>query len=610
MRTDHFFRANRELLRQHIMSMPDSQLIWRTESRLAEDQVAERLWYDAQNKLLGREVNTYDAVGNLKLSRLTSPDEIPLRIWERSSPDLSDWSVKNFDQKGVWRVYEVHSRDPFYRRYFLSAAGEIQRGEVRTAEDRLIWYYTESAPVEGAVLVKIYSGTGQLLLQTQRPKKGYIILTPDSIPRQIASIWSDGGLFQLEQQALTDSTRLLTWRTVEGDLVLRKRQFNQRTNLPVEEIFFYSTGPRQPMVWYLFDDNGRVRQITSYSPDGSAVWILNFERDPDGRALVATLQNSENEVHETTLYHYTVDGELAFVERRGPFGKLKGSTQYFTDAPVELIRERNAMGTISQDVTRNLVGDTLRRATYRKLDFIWVGMYYDDQGRLTAQKRLTPDELSGQTVYFNSEGRRIAEEYLGKGEAVFQRVRYIDSPRPLRLRENFSRDGELVNLDSVYLRADGQELRMISRDEFGKVRVSEQYEYEQDTLRVKVRRNAKNAIMTKTFFHYDSVGNLAATVIEDTTGGWLGGTRLRYDNHGRLIREQMLGMAKEVLEDHRYHYNSQGQLYREQILQQEALIETVEYTYLPDYALRVAVHYSPAGDVIRREIEDIVAGDR
>ncbi|MCF7796789.1 MAG: hypothetical protein K9N11_01055 [Lentisphaeria bacterium] len=609
VRIDHFYHPNAERLVQDIMSMPDSQLVWRVASRLEEGQVVERQWYNAQNKLLGRESLSYDAGGNLLTSQRYSPEDTLLRIRNRPSRSEYDWYMKYFDAKGEWRSYEVHSQEPFFRKYFLTKSGTIQRGEVRTEGDQPLWYYTESPPESGRVFVKIYSGTGQLLLQTQRPKTGYVVLTKDSIPQPISSIWSDGSVFHLERQALTDSTQLLTWRVLEGNLLLRKQQFNQRTNLPVEDIFYYSSGPRHPMVWYLFNQSGRIRRITSYTPGGEIAWVLQFDRDSTGQAIQSTLYNGQNELHETITYHHTLEGHLMLSEHRGPFGKLKASTQYFADAPVELLRERDSRGIIAQDVTRSLAGDTLRRATYEKLDFIWVGMFYDGNGRLTAQKRLTPDELSGQTVYFDLSGRRMAEEYLGKGGTVFQRVRYFESGSPFQVRENFSRDGELVGQDSLYLRPDGEALKMISRDEFGKIRYSEWYEYQRDTLRQKVRRNSKNAVMTRTLFQYDSLGNLVATTMQDSAGGGLGETRRRYDDTGRLIREQMLDPTGTLLEDHRYHYNPQGQLYREQILQEEQLIETVEYNYLPKYTLRVAVHYAPDGSMIRREIEDISQAD-
>lgn len=609
VRIDHFYQPNAERLVQDIMSMPDSQLIWRVTSQLEEGQVVERQWYDAQNTPLGRESNAFDTAGNLLLSQLYSSEDTLLRIRDRRSRSQDDWYVQQFDAKGQWRSYEVHSQEPLFRKYFLTQSGTIQRGDVRTADDQLIWYYTESPSVDGRVLVKIYSGTGQLLLQTQRPRIGYVVFTKDSIPKPISSIWSDGSVFNLQREALTDSTELLTWRIQEGNLLLRKQQNNHRTHMPLEDIFFYSSGPRQPMVWYLYDKAGRVRRMTTYTTEGDIAWILNFERNASGQAIESALYNGQKELHEITTYHYALDGSLVLAERRGPFGKLKSSAQYFADAPVELLRERNARGIIAQDVTRSVSGDTLRFATYEKLDFIWVGMYYDGNGRLTAQKRLTPDELSGQTVYFNPEGFRIAEEYLGKGGTVFQRIRYFEAGSPFRIRENFSRDGELVSRDSLYLRPDGGVLKMISRNEFGEMRFSEQYAYHQDTLRQKIRRNAKNAVMTRTFFHYDSLGNLAAATMQDSTGGGLGETRHRYDNAGRLIREEMLDPKGMVLEDHRYHYNPQGQLYREQILQGEQLIETVEYNYLPKYTLRVAVHYAPDGSMIRREIEDISQTD-
>jgi len=38
-------------------------------------------------------------------------------------------------------------------------------------------------------------------------------------------------------------------------------------------------------------------------------------------------------------------------------------------------------------------------------------------------------------------------------------------------------------------------------------------------------------------------------------------------------------------------------------------IEAVEYEYYPEYFLRVATHFTPEGDVIRKEVENYFGGN-
>lgn len=603
-RVDLFTQPNLELVRQQVFSLPDSQLIWTVQTVTEDSEVQSREWTDGREQSLGKETYTYNAAGKLVEKQLSDPaGKILLR--EMADPNNPEESQTiGYDDQGRWRTFSIKNGGPFWWYYDLTKAGKIRNTELRTRDDLVIWRTVGTHPKPTLEFLKIYSGTGQFILQTERQKAGSIFLTQDSIPKMSGSIWQDQSVFKIDRQTLTDSTTLQIWHIVETNMIVRKQQTHNRTRLPIEDIFYYATAPQHPMAWYRYDFVGNLRQITNYGTDGSIVWVQFFERAPSGELIKSTLNNGQGDRHETIWYHYSPAGILNCTERQGPFGKLVVSTQFFSDGPFKLIRERNGKNEIVKDLTLQLSGDTLRWAKYKNLGVIWLGMYYDATGQLTAQKRLTPDEFFGQTIYFAPDGRRTREEYLRKDGSVFQRKRYFDRLSNIRVRESFSPEGELNSVDSVYLTPAGQISQTVSRDEFGKITMSEKYHYQNGKILTSQRLDRDGTILTQSLFRYDSLGILQSTEVSDSTSQIISRTLFTYDNTGQNIVERIQNAAGEIVEEHRFQYNNQGQLFREQVLQEGQVVETIEYQYLPDYKLRVANHYSPDGELGRSEIED------
>lgn len=601
IRMDLFVQPNYNLIHQQIFSFPDSQLIWSVQTTSEDERVISRDWNDTNGRSLGEETYAYSPSGELTEETMKNAEG---KILRRQTHSSSEWQALTYDLDGHARTYVVHTSAPFYWFYNLTPAGKIKRTELRTRDDLVIWRAEMTIPAPQKDLLKLYTGTGQLILQTERKNSAGIFLTRDSIPKVQSSIWSDGSLFNMEYLSLSDSNAVETWRTTAGNLLVRKRQINSRTEIPIEDIFYFSTAPQHPMVWYAYNSDGNLRRITNYTQTGDIGWTQEFERSPDGLRINSTLVNGQDDRHETQWYQYSSDGQLIATEHRGPFGKFVGSTQYFSDGPLPLTRERYAKSEVTKDITCLPSGDTLYWATYKNLDVIWLGMYYDSKGRLTAQKRLTPDEIFGQTIYFAPDGRRTSEEFLRKDGSVFQRKRYFDRLSQIRIRESFGLDGELTGVDSIYLRPDGQVRQIVSRDELGMLKMAERYRFENDKVISSERLNRAGTIMTQSVFHYDSLGHPETTEVSDSTGQLISRTHFAYDKAGQNIGEQIQNATGEIIEEHRFQYDAQGQLFREQVLQEGQLMETIEYQYLPAYKLRVANHFSADGELGRSEIED------
>jgi len=604
-RIDHYMQPNLELTRQQIFSLPDSQIIWTVQTVTENQQVQTRDWTDAREQSLGKESCTYNASGMLTEKLLLGGSGKILRRQMTDPNDSEETQTIGYDDQERWQTFTSGKKGSrFYWYYNLTATGKIRKTELRTHDDLVIWRAVATHLKPNRELLKIYSGTGQFILQTERENAGGIFLTQDSIPTITGGIWQDRSIFNMDRQALTDSTTLQTWQTVATNMIVRKQQIHNRTELPIEDIFYNANAPQQLLAWYQYDYMGNLAQITNYSTDGSIGWVQLLERTPAGQMVKSTLNNGQGDRHETTWYHYTPEGILNLMEHQGPFGNATGSEQIFSDGPFQLIRERNGKSEIVKDLTMRLTGDTLRWATYKNLGVIWLGMYYDAKGQLTAQKRLTPDEFFGQTIYFDPDGRRIKEEFLRKDGSVFQRKRYFSRQSKIRVRESFSPEGALTGVDSVYLNAAGQISRLISRDEFGKITIAEKTYYENGKASNSQRLDGRGTILTQTSFQYDSLGNAQTTEVSDSTGQIISRTHFAYDNTGQNISEQIQNAAGVIVEEHRFQYDTQGRLFREQVLQDGQLVETIEYEYLPDYKLRVANHFAPGGELGRSEIED------
>ncbi len=603
LRLDRFQHPNPDLTRQEVMGLPDSQRIWSLQIQRAGERIISRDWYDNEEKLLGRETFTYDPGGLLMERRLISSSKTVLRIKSRNPLNTRQWMTNLFDQAGKWTGFRVTANEPFYWHYYLTPAGYIQRVELRTREDQRIWRAEYQPKTRDGDLVSIFSGTGQLILQTRHAKSGRVLFIRDSLPRLVGSLWNDGSLFNLERSTLTDSTELLVWHAVKNNVLVRRQQVNLRTGLPIEDIFYYSTGPQHPIVWYVYDYRGFLRRSTNYAPDGMIAWVRDYDRTPTGQLIRTRLTNGQGELHETVWYHYAPGGALVFQEHQGPFGKITGSTQYFSDSPQPLIRLRDAAGKIVKDITTLPSGDTLRWAKYIDLDFIWVGLYYDQQDHLISERRVAPDETYGQTLHFDARGRRTYEEFFRKDGSIFEIIRHHE-PEGFRLRETYSPGGQLLTLDSTYVRPDGQSRRAVALNEFGRVETLDLYTYK-DSIRIKGQRlNGAGKMVSATTFERDSLGQLKAIAVYDSSHTLMNETRFQYDLKGRKLGERVIGKDGQVIEEHRFQYSLDGKLYRQQVLQSGGLVESVEYKYLRDLALRVVSYYTSEGELARREIED------
>jgi hypothetical protein len=113
-------------------------------------------------------------------------------------------------------------------------------------------------------------------------------------------------------------------------------------------------------------------------------------------------------------------------------------------------------------------------------------------------------------------------------------------------------------------------------------------------------------VFISNYTHNDEGQVLTETAL-DKNGDLVHTIENQYNDENQLIWKTFASTLSGTASANRYYYDELNRLQRDEIITDSRFIEAVEYEYFSEYYLRMATHYSPEGDIIRKEVENYFA---
>jgi len=164
--------------------------------------------------------------------------------------------------------------------------------------------------------------------------------------------------------------------------------------------------------------------------------------------------------------------------------------------------------------------------------------------------------------------------------------------------------GELTSRVISRLNEQGKSIQVISYNSSGETAWEKRNAYRAGKLLKSAQMDAQGKpVIISSYTHNDQGQVLTETAI-DKNGAIVHSIENQYNEQHQLIWKTFTATSSATASANRLYYDELDRLQRDEIIEDKKFIEAVEYIYYPEYYLRMATHYTPDGDIIRKEVEN------
>jgi len=612
MRTDSLVYAQDELIAGYFFAEPGHQLVQRFLSYKQQGQLSQRSWFDGSDRLLSREFFLFDRQGNRRM-RLIFDGQDSLLFSETFAPLTDDLQIQNTYSHGRFLTQQIRYEHgvPDYS-YTFDTRGRINRVTRLQADGSTGWVSDLAYAPDGNLASSTFSIRGQFL---------FTYLGDLEIIRQDLHSWRNPDqpgllrpVFMITHQDPFETSYVseqghpvLEYRLPHSGALFQRSLLDSNSH-PITDTLYASRGILHPISVINYDVNGFVATETSYSGSGSPAWKHTYFRDAAGRVIREEVSAQPDSFTAAVTRIYDAFDEPALSEKFSAADSFDGSWVFYQGGGVVQTYYYNDLGELAETWMRQPAGDTLRHARFQTLDYFRVESRLGNNDTLLTQRRFTANGILDWELQFDGTGQLTQELYRKKDGTTYRQVTYEPETRLIKsityAPTEIDQAAEISSEVITRLNKQGQTLQIVSRNSSGELNWEKRYAYRGGKLLKSAQLDADGKPAVISSYTHNKWGQIVTELALDQQGDTVHTVYHRYnDKHAEVLRTFKSTQIR-ASNSNRFFYNAAGLVRRNEIIEDQHLLEAIEYNYYPEYFLRIAIHYNPAGELTRKEIEN------
>lgn len=620
IRMDSLVYAGEELIGGYYFSEPGHELQMRFLSYKRQGQLSQRSWFGKKNELLSREFFLFDRNGNRRMRMIFDGND-SLLYTESFRPGSDELMLKNtynvFGDQVTQTIYEPGK--PAYR-YDFSPQGMVTRISQLHAGGTPAWSSDLLYNAEGEVERSNFSVDGQFLfshigdieLFQQSVRAWKHPTSPSQIKRFARITHRDPFVEEIGNDAM--GNRTIEYRLPMSGAVF-KRSLVSAEDLPVRDSIYSSRNGFHPISVRHFDQEGMIAHETTYDLSGTPKWFHKWFRDDQRRVIREEVSALPDTFAAAVSRFYDTFSLPAFSERFSTPDTFDGTWVFYHGGGVTRTLFYTPQFDLAQSWLLRPGGDTTRHSIFEKVDYIKVESKYGLHDTLLSQLRFTDDRILNWELFFDAEGRNVQEIHRKRDGSIYREVDYDHATQsitsttyaPLGIGGDPGTDGERGELTSRVvskLNNDGKVIQIVSYNSSGEKEWEKRHAYRGGKLLKSAQLDAAGKPVFISVYTHNDMGLVLSETATDKNGETVHIIENQYNEENQLIWTTFSSPQSGVNTANRLYYDDQQRLMRDEIIEDKRFIEAVEYAYYPEFHLRLATHYTPEGEVIRKEIEN------
>jgi hypothetical protein len=620
LRTDSLVYAGEELIGGYYFSEPNHQLQLRFLSYKQQGQLSQRSWYGSMNEILGREFFLFDRNGHRRMRMIFDGNDSLLytETFRRGSDELELQNTYSVFGKLVQQTIHEPGKPPY--KFEFSQGGQIARISKLYPGGNPIWtsdlFYNSQGVMERSNFSVdgrfLFTHLGDIELFQESTRSWKHPASPSQV--QQMSKFSITDPFVEEITKKSPQSKMIEYRLPRSGAVF-KRSLLDENNLPLRDSIFSTRGSFHPVAVRQFDDKGFVSNEITYDFSGKPKWLHKWFRDNQERVIREEVSALPDTFAAAVSRFYDSFSLPAFSERFASPDSFEGTWVFYHGGGINKTLYYNNQFELNESWLIRPGADTTRHSIFENVDYIRVESKYGLQDTLLSQLRFTNDGLLSWELFFDKDKHVLNEIHRKKDGSIYREVLYNHSDRsiisttyaPFIPGDSGSPGqfkGDLTSRVVSKLNDRGESIQVISYNSSGEPNWEKRHAYRSGKLLKSAQLDPQGKpVIISNYTHNDKSQVLTETAV-DKDGGIVHTIEYQYNDENQLIWKTFTSAVSGVASANRLYYDDTGRLQRDEIIEDKRFIEAVEYEYFPEFFLRIATHYTPKGDVIRKEVEN------
>jgi len=609
-RSDSLVYNEDRIVAGHYFSEPEHLPVLRFENQFKGRRIESRQWWSGADTLYSTERFFFDRKDNKVLHLVFSGSEDILALTAYVPGTDQRYFHNIFREDSLLLQQTVFIDDHPHRVFSFDKNGRITEIRLMGSENRtLIRSRLEYDGLGRLKTERLITARGDEIailpgsvIHTQSPLIWSHPFKPRSMPAVLLFNYPDPFVIDPER-TLSDSGYLQTDYRLLATGQLVQRTLRNGIGILVRDSL-YAAGPRLMARTVIdYDSLGLVRRWTRLGSEGRLETRLMYYRDDDSRIIREELFSQEDKFLGAVTRFYDVLGNPYLSEVFGLNGSFDQEHIYFHGAGIKIELHPTPYGTLDNKLVMRPGGDTLQHLKFHKIEYFWIESALDQKDHLIYQRRFTDDGLLDWNITYDTFGRPLREEYRRIDGTLYKGTNY-DAENLIWSSLVISPEGEVSGEEIHKLDSLGREILVVSKDVNGVKSWERRYAYRDERLVKSAQLDGQGTVLQISDYNYDDQGLLLeerARVSEDSTVYTIS---YRYDEDSMRILETFESNLDGMITSRRFYYDEEGRISREEIIENRSLSQVVEYSYFPEYGLKVASYYDTEGELLRQEVQN------
>ncbi|MCF7824039.1 MAG: hypothetical protein K9N35_07680 [Candidatus Marinimicrobia bacterium] len=622
VRFDSLVYSGDQLVSGYYFSEPEHRQILKFLSYKKQGQLSQRSWFDSDGSLLSREFFLFDRNGDRRMRMIFSGED-SLLFSETFKPGSDELEIQSiYSVRGNLARQIQHARQQPTYQYDFDEDGTLIRLSQINDDGSTSWssdmYYDSKGGLEQCAFSTnghyLFSYTGDLEVSRKSLRSWQNPYQPN-ISTQ--SIRIDHKNLFIVETINRDGLNIKEFRLPESKALFKRSTYNEAGQHLTDTLFTNNAGP-QPISVILYDTLGLVKREYNYNLAGIPEWRHTWYRDDRQRVIREELTELPNTFSQAVTRFYDCFGQPALSERFSSPDSFDGSWVFYHGGGINKTLFYDNESVLRESWLIRPAGDTVRHSMFTTVDYIKIESKLGPKDSLRSYRRYTDDGLLNWELLFDREGRLIQETHRKKDGSIYREVVYEPASRiftsstyaPINSGEVVAGSvirGELASQIVNRLNPRGEVVQIVSKNSSGQTEWEKRYAYRAGLLVKSAQLGADGKpIFISTYTHND-LGQLLTERAVDKYDSLVHTVDYRYEGN-QLILKTFSSKFTGITSSNRFYYDESGRLQRNEIIEAQRFIEAVEYSYYPEFYLRIAIHYDPSGAILRKEIENYFNG--
>lgn len=619
LRTDSLVYAGEELIGGYFFSEPEHQLQLRFLNYQRQGQLSQRSWFGAEEELLSREFFLFDRQGQRRM-RMIFDGKDSLLYTEAFKPGTDELALQNtYSVSGKLVRQTIFEPDKPPYQYEFQEDGRVSRisqlypgGEPAWSSDLL--YGSDGILNRSNFSIGgrfIFTHLGDLELFHQAVRSWRHPASPGQIQRIIKFNHTDP--FIAEHVDGESGLNTVEYRLPRTGALFKRSILGEDQHVIRDSIYVSQNGVHPISVRH-FSDGGSISHEVLYDQDGNPRWFHKWFRDDAQRVIREEVSALPDTFAAAVSRFYDSFNQPAFSESFTSPDSFDGTWVFYHGGGVNKTLFYDNQFDLTTSWLLRPGGDTTGYSTFETIDYIRVESKFGLHDTLLSQHRFTPDGILSWEIFFDSKQRIINEVHRKKDGSIFREVDYDHATRNITKSTYAPRGsqgdavgaerGELTSRVVTKLNASGQPIQVVSYNSSGEKEWEKRNAYRKGVLLKSAQLDLQGKPIIISNYTHNEEGQILSEEAVDQQGAVIHAIENQYDDNNQLIWTTFASPLTGISTGNRLYYDDQGRLQRDEIIEDKRFVEAIEYTYFPDYYLRLASHYTPDGEVLRKEVEN------